>query len=142
MPIAPGPRVLSVQQPWAWAIASGRKRIENRSWYTNYRGTVYVHASSKLDRNAVEWLRRELAIRVPDHFQQSAVVAVAQLADVITRRRARRFGKWFLGPYGFVLTNVRQLPVPVATKGKLRLFRPSPALKRNVERQLKRARGS
>jgi ASCH domain len=33
------PVALSVRQPWAWAIVSGYKDVENRSWPTNYRGT-------------------------------------------------------------------------------------------------------
>lgn len=41
MPTLPGPRVLSIQQPWAWAIAAGHKRVENRSWSTRYRGVVF-----------------------------------------------------------------------------------------------------
>jgi hypothetical protein len=46
-----------LKQPWAWAVAAGKKNIENRSWCTPYRGTVYIHASSKLDRGGIEWLR-------------------------------------------------------------------------------------
>lgn len=35
---------LSVQQPYAEAILSGRKRIEVRTWRTFHRGTLYIHA--------------------------------------------------------------------------------------------------
>jgi ASCH domain len=41
-------RCLSVRQPWAWAIASGRKRIENRSWSTTHRGDLVIHAGKSL----------------------------------------------------------------------------------------------
>ena len=102
MAIAPGPRVLSIQQPWAWAIASGRKKVENRSWPTPYRGTVYIHASGKLNREGVQWLRRRLGSKVPSEFQPSAIVAIAEISDVVTRKDARRFGAWFSGPYGIV----------------------------------------
>jgi ASCH domain-containing protein len=106
MPISEGPRVLSIQQPWAWAIASGHKRVENRSWTTAYRGTVFIHASSKVNRAGIQWIRRTFRIRVPDKLPSGAVVAVAELVDIVTRRRAGRFGRWFDGPYGFVLTRV------------------------------------
>lgn len=39
--------VLSVQQPFASLILSGLKIVENRSWTTPYRGTLYIHASGK-----------------------------------------------------------------------------------------------
>ena len=35
---------LSVRQPYAWAIAEGVKRIENRSWKTAHRGRILIHA--------------------------------------------------------------------------------------------------
>ena len=31
-------KAITVIQPWATLLASGRKRIETRSWRTNYRG--------------------------------------------------------------------------------------------------------
>src|SRR5258708_4725138 len=110
--VRPNPRVLSIKQPWAWAIASGRKKVENRSWSTPYRGTVYIHASRTLNRQAVDWLRREFRLKTPTDLTCGAVVAVAEIADVVTGRRAKRFGKWFEGPFGFVLKNVRPLRAP------------------------------
>jgi ASCH domain len=40
-------RVLSVRQPWADWILSGRKRVEHRSWRTHVRGRILIHASGK-----------------------------------------------------------------------------------------------
>lgn len=37
-------KTLTVKQPWASLIAHGIKPIENRSWKTNYRGEVLIHA--------------------------------------------------------------------------------------------------
>src|SRR5688572_15136154 len=101
--IASAPRILSLKQPWAWAVAAGKKKIENRSWSTHYRGTVYIHASSKLDRAAVDWLREEAGVTPPSEFVHGAVVAVAEIVDVVTKRDAASFAPWFFGPYGFVL---------------------------------------
>jgi hypothetical protein len=33
-------KVLTFTQPWATLVAIGAKRIETRSWYTNYRGPL------------------------------------------------------------------------------------------------------
>jgi len=97
---------------------------------------VYIHASGKLNREGVQWLRRRLGSKVPSEFQPSAIVAIAEISDVVTRKDARRFGAWFSRPYGIVLNKVRPLRSPVPTNGKLGLFRASSALKRRVERQL------
>lgn len=38
-------KALSIKQPWASLIAHGIKDIENRTWKTHFRGTIYIHAS-------------------------------------------------------------------------------------------------
>jgi hypothetical protein len=37
-------KCLTVCQPWAWAIVHGRKHVENRTWATDYRGPLLIHA--------------------------------------------------------------------------------------------------
>jgi hypothetical protein len=37
-------RALTVKQPWASLIVCGIKDIENRTWKTNFRGRVLIHA--------------------------------------------------------------------------------------------------
>src|SRR5258708_37619523 len=93
----------------------GPQESRNRTWSTPYRGTVYIHASSTLERNGVDQIRRQFKLVVPDDLPKCAVVAVDELKDVVTRRRAARFGKWFEGAYGFDLTNVRPFRTPVRT---------------------------
>ncbi|TDO68759.1 hypothetical protein EV143_12021 [Flavobacterium chryseum] len=49
-------KALSVKQPWAHLICTPRldnpllgiKDIENRTWRTNFRGRIYIHASAKI----------------------------------------------------------------------------------------------
>lgn len=40
-------KALSIKQPWASLIAHGIKDIENRTWKTNFRGRIFIHASAK-----------------------------------------------------------------------------------------------
>ena len=40
-------KVLTVKQPYSYLICSGIKPIENRTWKTNYRGRVLIHASAE-----------------------------------------------------------------------------------------------
>lgn len=40
-------KALSLWQPWASAIATGAKRIETRSWSTDYRGPLAIHAAKR-----------------------------------------------------------------------------------------------
>ena len=41
-------KALTIIQPWATLIASGHKMNETRSWKTNYRGEVLIHAGKNL----------------------------------------------------------------------------------------------
>ncbi len=38
-------KVISLREPFATLIKEKKKRIETRSWKTNYRGELYIHAS-------------------------------------------------------------------------------------------------
>ena len=40
-------KVVSIKEPFATLIKEKRKCIETRSWKTNYRGELYIHASGK-----------------------------------------------------------------------------------------------
>lgn len=40
-------KALSLWQPWAEAIRVGSKQIETRSWKTNYRGWLAIHAAKR-----------------------------------------------------------------------------------------------
>lgn len=41
-------RALTLTQPWATLVAQGAKRIETRSWTTDYRGPLAIHAAKGL----------------------------------------------------------------------------------------------
>lgn len=123
-------RVLSVRQPWAWALIFGGKDIENRYWTTKYRGPLVIHASKGMTRKeydiAREYMLEGVGIpRVPnrDELNLGAVIGVVDLVDVVEESDS----PWFEGPeifgkknYGWVITNPKPV-VPVTHKGGLGL---------------------
>ena len=125
-------KVITIKQPWAWAIIFGGKDIENRSWPTTYRGPLLVHAGASYRMNA--WLPR--GVRPPDRekLDFSAIIGVVDLVDVVERSRSR----WFEGEYGFVLRNPRALSRPVPCKGRLGLWAPTPSQERLASSRLAR----
>ena len=50
-------RALTITQPWATLIQRGAKRLETRSWYTNYRGALVIHASKSFPLECQNLLR-------------------------------------------------------------------------------------
>jgi len=41
-------KALSIQNPYAYFVASGLKDVENRRWQTRYRGKLVIHATGAL----------------------------------------------------------------------------------------------
>src|SRR5215472_11289808 len=93
-------KILSIRQPWAHLITRGSKNIENRSWPTNYRGPVLIHASLKIDKQPCVDHGLD-----PTKLEIGGVVGIAEIVDCVTTHRSR----WFEGLYGFVLKNRRGL---------------------------------
>lgn len=45
-------KALSVKQPWAELILSGRKTVELRRWSAPYRGPLWLHTGTTSDERA------------------------------------------------------------------------------------------
>ena len=44
-------KVLTIKQPWASLIINSYKKYEFRSWKTNYRGKILIHAGKTLEKD-------------------------------------------------------------------------------------------
>lgn len=76
-------KILTIRQPWAWAIIFARKTIENRSWSTNYRGPVAIHAGKQIDEPAFDEVLAITGFDVPDSARETlgAIIGVVDLVD-------------------------------------------------------------
>jgi len=135
------PRVLTICQPWAWAIAAGYKRVENRSWSTGYRGPLWIHAGlNRRWMHAVGELR-DAGFDVPDDLVFGAVVAVCELVDVVHYDQRNLFSDlrqdyFASGPECWVLTRIRPLSEPLSCSGKQGLWKPAERTISLVEERL------
>lgn len=129
-------RCLSVHQPWAWAICAGLKRIENRTWTTNYRGLVCIHAAAAKERLA-KFVRQVGDGRVPPLAQiTGAIVGVTELTGVVELNESLESDASAIGPICWIFERGRLLAEPVPCKGKTSLFFASPEDSTKVEEQL------
>ena len=119
-------KALSIRQPWAWAILSAGKNIENRPRRFNYRGPICIHASKAvppvtyiLACHEVTKLtgRDNMPPLLTDDFPRGGIIGTAEIEDCIEASDS----PWFFGPYGLVLKNVKPIDfIPV--RGALGLF--------------------
>lgn len=115
-------RAITICQPYASLIATGQKRVENRSWPTRYRGAIAVHAGKSR-----QWLGSWDG-PMPEPMPFGAVIAKVNLIaclpiDEISRGLHDQQFPWLRehehteGPWCWVLENVLQLPEPVPASG-------------------------
>lgn len=113
-------KAISIRQPWASLIVAGVKDIENRSWPTNYRGKVLVHASKKIDKKAMDIVAK---MGMPPAYMDTireytgGIIGEVEITDCVKKHNS----DWFEGPYGFVLQNAKPLTF-VPLDGKLGIF--------------------
>lgn len=156
-------RVLTVRQPWAWAIVHGGKDVENRSRNIagGYRGPVAIHAGLRPDLEALatpEMVGRIATWRLFAHehewFSNSPrghIIGIVDLAGVhwsgmecLRSPDAMCHEYEQCSPWGqayhhhLVLTNARALATPIPTKGRLGLWRPDDALEAAIREQVQR----
>lgn len=113
-------KALSIKQPWAWLIVNGYKDIENRNWRRKYRGKLLIHASLKFDKKAYDEItksRPDIPLPDPKDYEHGGIVGSVELVDIVTESNS----EWFIGVYGFKLTNPKVLPFK-KLKGKVFIF--------------------
>lgn len=146
---------ITVRQPWAFSIAAGLKSIENRTWGTQYRGLLAIHAGARWD-NVGQRRIAELTGQVVVKTAMSAIVGVVELIGIHNSPSCLRTSRlpylhpdgpyecspWAVGGDGggvvrhWELANARQLAEPVACKGRLGLWDLTPDVERAVLAQV------
>lgn len=111
-------KALSILQPYAWLIVTGRKDIENRVWRTEYRGPVLIHAGKTYPKRDYE----DDAEGVPGYPAREEMIGGIVGIATITGCVSKSDSKWFNGPWGFTLTNAQALPKLVPMRGALGFF--------------------
>lgn len=71
-------KVLTIKEPWATLIIEGYKHYEFRSWKTNYRGKILIHAGMSLEYDMLEKFKDyNLA------YSKGAIIGEAELVNCI-----------------------------------------------------------
>lgn len=58
-------KAITICQPYAELIACGEKRVENRTWPTNHRGMLYIHAGKNRSWLDIEFTKDSYEIDRP-----------------------------------------------------------------------------
>lgn len=126
-------KVLSLREPFASLILEEKKRIETRSWKTNYRGELYIHASLGKIKHSDNRIKRLLTYLINKEMKYGLVIAKCKLVDCLYMDEAfltkiakniteADCGHYELGRYAWILEDVIPLDQPIAAKGKLGIW--------------------
>lgn len=119
-------KAISVRQPWAWLLFHG-KPVENRDWWTGYRGLLAIHAAKGMTRceydDALDFVYRfnaPLAKIIPSRSDlvYGAVIGSVTQSGCVTEHPSL----FFQGKFGHVYESALLLPAPMACRGALSLW--------------------
>jgi ASC-1-like (ASCH) protein len=120
-------KCLSVSQPYADLIISGKKIIELRTWNTKFRGEFLIHSPIKIKVDVCKILGID-----PFNLRTGAIIGKVEIYDVKSydslEELKRDYNKHhvteevFRHKYGFLLRKPQSLRVPIPYKGSLGFF--------------------
>ena len=124
-------KVISIKEPFATLIMNGNKKIETRSWKTNYRGELYIHASGKtlakefLDDNIID-LIKDMDMNFGNIICEGNLIDCIYMdEEFIKKIRKNKIeyicGLYEVGRYAWIFDNI-ELIYPIPAKGKLNIW--------------------
>lgn len=119
-------KALTVKQPWASLIVNNYKTYEFRSWKTNYRGKILIHAGLSIEKNILNKINYNL------DYIKGAIIGEADITDCILvdknfdeelrKNDSIVYGNDHIGNYAWKLENIKKYDEPIYVKGKLGLW--------------------
>ena len=117
-------KALTLKQPWASLVVEGYKIFEFRSWKTNYRGKILIHAGLKFD-NKVEdkyHLDYQFGMIIGEAELVDCVLMDEKLDESLRKQDSYIYGHNHVGVYGWKLENIVKYKNPIPAKGQLGLW--------------------
>lgn len=124
-------KVISIKQPWTWLIGFGLKDIENRTWKTNFRGRILIHASATYaglrNPNSIFTMEQWYSLTanqqtdlITRKMNKSAIIGSIEIVDCVKNHTSIWAEK---DVYNWVLSNPILFKEPILNvKGKLGLW--------------------
>ncbi len=145
-------KALTLTQPWASLVAIGAKQVETRSWSTNYRGPLAIHAAKGFPKYAQDFTYEKVTrdcllassmglkversrysgggiYRLDTQLPRGSVLARCHLVACVRTEemcaitaQEMAFGDYSAGRFAWFLEGIERLSEPVLAKGSLGLW--------------------
>lgn len=121
-------KALSIKQPWTSLIIEGHKEYEFRTYKTNYRGKILIHASKTIEKHNI---KRFESLNL--NYELGAIIGEAYITDCILVDDAFEQKLIKQNPlvyqnnndkriYAWKLENIKKYDKPIYVKGMLGLW--------------------
>ena len=120
-------KVITLKQPWATLVSEGIKEYEFRSWKTNYRGKVLIHAGAGIDKKEMERFK-DLNLKYPSKriIAEVEIEDCLELDDKLNQKIISEnniaYGSKIRTGYAWKLKNVKKIKSNKEINGKLGLW--------------------
>lgn len=120
-------KVLTLKQPWATLVAEGIKKYEFRSWKTNYRGKILIHAGIGIDKEAMKkFAGLNLTFPSKKILAEVEIVDCLFLDDELNKKIINEnniaYGSKKREGYAWMLDNIKKINYEKEINGKLGLW--------------------
>jgi hypothetical protein len=125
-------KAISIKQPWLDLILNGKKDIETRTYNTEYRGYLFLHAPKGKDALMMKAILESEPGYKP---VTGAIIGIAKLVAVMPYETEEAFMHHYsrhwcnedyyddeTESYGFVMKNVMRLQYPFFCTGRTKIF--------------------
>lgn len=124
-------KVLSLKEPYASLIKEKIKTVETRSWKTNYRGELYIHASqskSPINNERLKSLTKNIQLN-PGHIlcKCNLVDCIYMTKEYVEQMKKDNYDEYICGlyeegRYAWILEDIVPLKEPIKAKGQLNIW--------------------
>ena len=120
-------KVLTLKQPYATLIAEGLKEYEFRSWKTNYRGELLIHAGTGVDKEAMERVK-DLNLEFPKKkiiakvYLEDCLEVNPEMNDKINKSNPVVYGNYKRDGFAWKLSKAEKLNIDKEINGQLGLW--------------------
>ena len=130
-------RVLSLREPYASLIKEKIKTIETRSFKTNYRGALYIHASKAKINLKDERVKEAYNLLKNKELNYGYIILKCNLVDCIymdkkyiekikQNKKEYLTGLYEEGRYAWILEDIEPLDENIPAQGKLNIWHYEP----------------
>ena len=118
-------KALTIKQPWASLIVNNYKKYEFRTWKTNYRGKVLIHAGKTIGN-------KDIYNKYDLEYLKGAIIGEAYITDCIQinstfkkkllEENEELYRNANLNEYAWKLDKIKKYENPIYINGKLGLW--------------------